>query len=170
MALCTHHAQKHAQQSRLVFSSAMCWHHICLWQAVTFADVRHVAVQPLRVPGSAFAWLELISPRNLMPKLLLAPNHKGWPSFQRLLLALLRFLEPYLRNAELTDAVRLLYKVCCSPATRCPCGLVITPCSLACKCAFWPHLHVCCWTGSTGLLQSALFLCLLLLCTDIMHG
>ena len=46
-----------------------------------------------------------------MPKLLLAPNHKGWLSFQRLLLALLKFLEPYLRNAELTDAVRLLYKV-----------------------------------------------------------
>ena len=46
-----------------------------------------------------------------MPKLLLAPSHKGWPNFQRLLLALLRFLEPYLRNAELTDAVRLLYKV-----------------------------------------------------------
>ena len=53
-----------------------------------------------------------MSHRSLMPKLLLAPNHKGWPSFQRLLLALLRFLEPYLRNAELTDAVRLLYKVC----------------------------------------------------------
>lgn len=52
-----------------------------------------------------------MSHRNLMPKLLLAPSHKGWPNFQRLLLALLRFLEPYLRNAELTDAVRLLYKV-----------------------------------------------------------
>ena len=71
-----------------------------------------VRLQPLRVPGFAFAWLELMSHRSLMPKLLLAPNHKGWPSFQRLLLALLRFLEPYLRNAELTDAVRLLYKVC----------------------------------------------------------
>ena len=69
-------------------------------------------LQPLRVPGFAFAWLELMSHRNLMPKLLLAASHKGWPNFQRLLLALLRFLEPYLRNAELTDAVRLLYKVC----------------------------------------------------------
>ena len=68
-------------------------------------------LQPLRVPGFAFAWLDLMSHRNLMPKLLLAPSHKGWPNFQRLLLALLRFLEPYLRNAELTDAVRLLYKV-----------------------------------------------------------
>ena len=45
-----------------------------------------------------------------MPKLLLVPGQKGWPHFQSLLVALLRFLEPYLRNAELTDAVRLLYK------------------------------------------------------------
>ena len=45
-----------------------------------------------------------------MPKLLLASGQKGWPYFQRLLIAQLRFLEPYLRNAELTDAVRLLYK------------------------------------------------------------
>ncbi|KAK9824056.1 hypothetical protein WJX72_007392 [[Myrmecia] bisecta] len=73
--------------------------------AVTFAGL-----QPLRVPGFAFSWLELISHRNFMPKLLLAPNHSGWPHFQRLLVALLRFLEPYLRSAELNDAVRLLYK------------------------------------------------------------
>ena len=55
--------------------------------------------------------------RNFLPKLLLAPGHKGWPHFQRLLVALLRFLEPYLRNAELTEAVRILYKVgsiCCA--------------------------------------------------------
>ena len=75
------------------------------------SEWRH-ELQPLHVPGFAFAWLDLMSHRNLMPKLLLAPSHKGWPAFQRLLLALLRFLEPYLRNAELTDAVRLLYKVC----------------------------------------------------------
>ena len=73
--------------------------------------VTALLLQPLRVPGFAFAWLELISHRSFMPKLLLAPGHKGWSHFQRLLVALLRFLEPYLRNAELTDAVRLLYKV-----------------------------------------------------------
>ena len=80
-------------------------------QRLDLTLTKMTVLQPLRVPGFAFAWLELISHRNLMPKLLLAPNHKGWLSFQRLLLALLKFLEPYLRNAELTDAVRLLYKV-----------------------------------------------------------
>jgi CCR4-NOT transcription complex subunit 1 len=34
------------------------------------------ALQPLRVPGFAFAWLELVSHRQLMPKLLLSPQPK----------------------------------------------------------------------------------------------
>ena len=46
-----------------------------------------------------------------MPKLLLAEGVRAWQPFQRLMMALLRFLEPYLRSAHLTDAVRLLYKV-----------------------------------------------------------
>ncbi len=46
-----------------------------------------------------------------MPKLLLAPDQRGWPHFQRLMIALLSFLEPYLRNADLTEAIRMLYKV-----------------------------------------------------------
>lgn len=49
--------------------------------------------------------------RHLMPKLVLAPGQAGWPHLERLLVALLRFLEPYLRNADLTDAIRNLYKV-----------------------------------------------------------
>ena len=46
-----------------------------------------------------------------MPKLLLAEGVRAWQPFHRLMMALLRFLEPYLRSAHLTDAVRLLYKV-----------------------------------------------------------
>jgi len=64
----------------------------------------------LRVPGWSFAWLELISHRSFMPKLLLSNNQKGWPLVQRLLVDLFKFMEPYLRNAELSDPVRLLYK------------------------------------------------------------
>ena len=45
-----------------------------------------------------------------MPALLQAPGQAGWPHLQRLLLALLRFMEPYLRNADLIEAVRVLYK------------------------------------------------------------
>ena len=68
------------------------------------------SVQPLSVPAFSFAWLELMSHRSLMPKLLLVPGQKLWPLVLELLLCMLRFLEPFLRNVELTDSTRLLYK------------------------------------------------------------
>lgn len=40
-----------------------------------------------------------------MPKLLTANGQKGWPYFQRLLVDLFQFMEPFLRNAELGDPV-----------------------------------------------------------------
>eukprot|EP00271_Cylindrocystis_brebissonii_P006803 TRINITY_DN1962_c0_g1_i2.p1 TRINITY_DN1962_c0_g1~~TRINITY_DN1962_c0_g1_i2.p1 ORF type:complete len:788 (-),score=204.67 TRINITY_DN1962_c0_g1_i2:764-3127(-) len=67
------------------------------------------ALQPTHVPSFSFVWLELVSHRACMPKLLVASGHKGWPILQRLLVALFKFLEPYLRNAELLAPVRLLY-------------------------------------------------------------
>jgi CCR4-NOT transcription complex subunit 1 len=67
-----------------------------------FANCFH-SLQPLFVPGFGFAWLELISHRMFMPNLLIAKQHKGWPPLQRLLVDLFRFLEPYLRTAELND-------------------------------------------------------------------
>merc|ERR1712070_1295772 len=69
-----------------------------------------LALQPLRIPAFAFSWLELISHRCFMPKLLLATGQNGWPHYQKLLIALLQFLEPYLRNAELNESIRLMYK------------------------------------------------------------
>ncbi|KAF5732911.1 Ccr4-not transcription complex putative isoform 1 [Tripterygium wilfordii] len=74
-----------------------------------FANAFH-ALQPLRVPAFSFAWLELVSHRSFMPKLLTGNGQKGWPHVQRLLVDLFQFLEPYLRNAELGGPVRLLYK------------------------------------------------------------
>ncbi|KAL6906403.1 hypothetical protein ACP4OV_004004 [Aristida adscensionis] len=74
-----------------------------------FANVFHV-LQPLRVPAWSFAWLELVSHRCFMPKLLMCSLQKGWPFFQRLLVDLFKFMEPYLRNAELGQPIHLLYK------------------------------------------------------------
>ncbi|XP_057807321.1 uncharacterized protein LOC131021995 isoform X2 [Salvia miltiorrhiza] len=68
------------------------------------------AIQPLKVPGFSFAWLELVSHRSFMPKLLTANAQKGWPYFQRLLVDLFQFMEPFLRNAELGEPVQFLYK------------------------------------------------------------
>jgi len=75
----------------------------------SFSNALHM-LRPCRVPGFAFAWLELISHRMLMPKLLMAKSQRGWPLFQRLLADLLKFLQPYLAKGELTEPVRLLYK------------------------------------------------------------
>lgn len=52
-----------------------------------------------------------------MPKLLIGNGQKGWPYIQRLLVDLLQFLEPFLRNAELGVPVSLAQLlapfVCC---------------------------------------------------------
>lgn len=67
-------------------------------------------VQPGSVPGFAYAYLEVISHRCFMPRLLMAPNGSGWPMYEALLVGVLHFLEPALRTAELADPLRLLYK------------------------------------------------------------
>jgi CCR4-NOT transcription complex subunit 1 len=76
---------------------------------VMMANAFH-ALQPLKVPAFSFAWLELVSHRSFMPKLLTGNGQKGWPYFQRLLVDLFQFMEPFLRNAELGEPVHLLYK------------------------------------------------------------
>ncbi|KIY96495.1 CCR4-NOT transcription complex subunit 1 [Monoraphidium neglectum] len=70
---------------------------------------------PSRVPGFAFAYLELLAHRAIMPRLLGAPAAAAGPLalgdlYEALLLGLLGFLEPALRAAELTDPLRALYK------------------------------------------------------------
>ncbi|KAI7854467.1 CCR4-Not complex component, Not1-domain-containing protein [Circinella umbellata] len=67
-------------------------------------------LQPSYFPGFTFAWLQLISHRLFMPKLLLTENQKGWPAFQRLLICLFQFLVPFLRDVELRDTTRMLYR------------------------------------------------------------
>ncbi|KAF7147217.1 hypothetical protein RHSIM_Rhsim03G0166300 [Rhododendron simsii] len=76
---------------------------------IAFANAFHV-LQPLKVPGFSFAWLELISHRSFMPKLLTVNPLKGWPLFQRLLVDLLKFMEPHLRKAKMGKAIHYLYK------------------------------------------------------------
>jgi CCR4-NOT transcription complex subunit 1 len=72
------------------------------------------SLQPISVPGFAYAYVEAISHRSLMPRLLLSPpGSQGVALFESLLLSLLKFLEPYLRTSALmTDGMKTLYKVC----------------------------------------------------------
>jgi CCR4-NOT transcription complex subunit 1 len=67
-------------------------------------------LRPSRVPSFCFAWLELIAHRMFMSKLLICKSHQCTVLFEHLLVDLLEFMQPYLRNANLTDSVRMLYK------------------------------------------------------------
>ncbi|GAA5970047.1 hypothetical protein JCM3765_004764 [Sporobolomyces pararoseus] len=66
-------------------------------------------LQPMFFPGFTFSWVGLISHRLFMPKLLAMEDRDGWTSFLRQLIALMRFLAPFLRRGELTDTTRALY-------------------------------------------------------------
>lgn len=71
-------------------------------------------LNPRQVPGFAYCWLELVSNRTLLPRLLGSPNREGWVLLEQLLCAGLRFLSPHLlrRPLRLRDSVRTLYRGC----------------------------------------------------------
>ena len=76
-----------------------------------FSYALHV-LRPSKAPGFAYAWLELISNRIFIARMLhLTPQQKAWAMYAQLLIDQFRFLAPFLRNAELTKPVQLLYKV-----------------------------------------------------------
>jgi len=64
--------------------------------------------RPSLYPGFAFAWLELISHRLFMPKLL--KDQTTWDRMHQLIIDLFEFLEPFLRKPKLGDSIKTLYK------------------------------------------------------------
>eukprot|EP00929_Paragymnodinium_shiwhaense_P096504 TRINITY_DN5810_c0_g1_i1.p1 TRINITY_DN5810_c0_g1~~TRINITY_DN5810_c0_g1_i1.p1 ORF type:complete len:2534 (+),score=627.08 TRINITY_DN5810_c0_g1_i1:150-7751(+) len=74
-----------------------------------FANMLHT-ISPRKVPLFAFGWLELVSNRLFMPKVLRVSNQRGWLMYQRLIVQQLHFMQPYLQAAQLDDATRLLYQ------------------------------------------------------------
>ncbi|KRG04047.1 uncharacterized protein Dmoj_GI19666, isoform F [Drosophila mojavensis] len=75
-----------------------------------FAYTYHL-LNPSVAPGFCFAWLELISHRVFLGRILVQiPGQKGWPLYSQLLQDLFKYLAPFLRNTELGKPVQLLYK------------------------------------------------------------
>ncbi|XP_039485992.1 CCR4-NOT transcription complex subunit 1 isoform X4 [Drosophila santomea] len=75
-----------------------------------FAYTYHL-LSPSVAPGFCFAWLELISHRVFLGRILVQiPGQKGWPLYAQLLQDLFKYLAPFLRNTELGKPVQLLYK------------------------------------------------------------
>ncbi|QSL65151.1 hypothetical protein MERGE_002456 [Pneumocystis wakefieldiae] len=69
-----------------------------------------LALQPLHFPKFTFAWMTLISHRYFMSSLLLLPDYKGYPIYNKIIVTLLEFIAPLLEETELHDTTRMLYK------------------------------------------------------------
>uniref|UniRef100_A0A8C2SE93 CCR4-Not complex component Not1 C-terminal domain-containing protein n=1 Tax=Capra hircus TaxID=9925 RepID=A0A8C2SE93_CAPHI len=76
-----------------------------------FCNTFHI-LRPTKAPGFVYAWLELISHRIFIARMLAhTPQQKGWPMYAQLLIDLFKYLAPFLRNVELTKPMQILYKV-----------------------------------------------------------
>ncbi|KAK9891930.1 hypothetical protein WA026_017413 [Henosepilachna vigintioctopunctata] len=68
-------------------------------------------LRPTKAAGFCYAWLELVSHRVFMGRMLAnTPQQKCWPMYAQLLIDLFKYLAPFLRNAELAKPVTMLYK------------------------------------------------------------
>ncbi|KAF2893609.1 hypothetical protein ILUMI_12564 [Ignelater luminosus] len=68
-------------------------------------------LRPSKAAGFCYAWLELISHRVFIGRMLaITPQQKGWNMYAQLLIDLFKYLAPFLRNAELAKPVTMLYK------------------------------------------------------------
>jgi CCR4-NOT transcription complex subunit 1 len=91
-----------------------------------FVDLYYTHLRPSVMPTFAFSWLELISHESFMPRLLggsaagavgggvVASGNAnmeqgGGVALERLLVALLEFLKPFLHNAEMPAVINRLY-------------------------------------------------------------
>lgn len=84
--------------------------NISLSVVTAFCHTYHI-LRPSMAPGFCYAWLELISHRVFIGRILaMIPQQKGWSMYSQLLMDLFKYLAPFLRNAELAKPVQLLYK------------------------------------------------------------
>ncbi|KAM9510036.1 CCR4-NOT transcription complex subunit 1-like isoform 3-T3 [Guaruba guarouba] len=75
-----------------------------------FCNTFHI-LRPTKAPGFVYAWLELISHRIFIARMLAhTPQQKGWPMYAQLLIDLFKYLAPFLRNVELAKPMQILYK------------------------------------------------------------
>ncbi|XKL59833.1 hypothetical protein PGB90_000849 [Kerria lacca] len=75
-----------------------------------FSHTMHI-LRPCKCAGFSFAWLEIISHRVFLGRVLtLQQQQKGWCMYAQLLVDLFKFLAPYLRNTNLTKSVTTMYK------------------------------------------------------------
>jgi CCR4-NOT transcription complex subunit 1 len=69
-----------------------------------------LALEPSRYPGFVFSWVNLVSHRDFMPKLLLLQSQSGWAIFSDLLESLLLFLGEQLKALQTSPWTREIYQ------------------------------------------------------------
>ncbi|CAG9539608.1 unnamed protein product [Cercopithifilaria johnstoni] len=69
-------------------------------------------LQPRRVPGFAYAWLDIIGHRNFIGRLLKDSTEpmKTAAMYTQLIICHLKFLAPFLRNIQLPKSIAMMYK------------------------------------------------------------
>uniref|UniRef100_A0A0R3RQI9 CCR4-NOT transcription complex subunit 1 n=1 Tax=Elaeophora elaphi TaxID=1147741 RepID=A0A0R3RQI9_9BILA len=69
-------------------------------------------LQPRRVPGFAYAWLDIIGHRNFIGRLLKdsTESMKTAAMYTQLIICHLKFLAPFLRNIQLPKSIAMMYK------------------------------------------------------------
>ncbi|CAH1997116.1 unnamed protein product [Acanthoscelides obtectus] len=68
-------------------------------------------LRPCKAAAFCYAWLELVSHRAFVGRMLASsPQQKCWPLYAQLLIDLFKYLAPFLRNAELAKPVTILYR------------------------------------------------------------
>ena len=77
---------------------------------MAFTQTLHL-LRPSKSTGFAYAWLEIVSHRVFIGRMLaITPQQKGWAMYSVLIVDLFVFLGPFLRNAELSKHMFTLYK------------------------------------------------------------
>lgn len=80
------------------------------WKILQLISDTFLALNPMRVPAFCFSWLDLISHKQFMTRILNIPHRRGWLLFQRIFMGLLNFIGPYLARIRMSDVIRNLYK------------------------------------------------------------
>lgn len=95
-----------------LLNELMSFNEIPIQQTYEFLSVlsnAFITLQPKRVPMFAFSWIQLISHRFFLPRLLSYQNGQLWPYMEQILLSLLSFFYPFFITT-LNDSLKILYK------------------------------------------------------------
>jgi CCR4-NOT transcription complex subunit 1 len=67
-------------------------------------------LNPSTLPGFSFSWVQIVSHRFFLPRLIQSERKMLWAVCKRLLVDFLEFLNPYLLRVPLSNTIRMFYK------------------------------------------------------------